>query len=73
MQTPPRFEPGLQVELKKGHPCGTNRWEIIRLGMDIKLRCVACGRYVTLARPVFERRLRKVFQAESETGEQSCR
>lgn len=69
MQTPVRLEPGLQVELKKPHACGANRWEIIRLGMDIKLRCVACGRFVVLPRPVLERRLRKVFESENESGE----
>ena len=27
------------VELKKGHPCGSRRWEVLRVGMDIRLRC----------------------------------
>jgi hypothetical protein len=57
-----RLEPGMHVELKKPHACGANRWEIIRLGMDIKLRCAQCGRYVTLDRPVCERRVRKVLE-----------
>jgi len=61
MPTAVKLEPGMQVELKKPHACGANRWEIIRLGMDIKLRCVQCGRYVTLDRPVCERRVRKVL------------
>lgn len=55
------LEPGQRVELKKPHPCGANDWEIIRLGMDIKLRCVNCGRYVTLPRAVCERRVRKIL------------
>jgi len=66
---PVKLEPGLHVELKKPHPCGANRWEIVRLGMDIKLRCVQCGRFVVLARPVLERRLRKVLERENESGE----
>lgn len=61
MQGPVAVQPGQHVELKKPHPCGTNEWEVVRLGMDIKLRCVACGRYVTLPRPVFERRLRRLL------------
>lgn len=69
MQTPIKLEPGMQVELKKPHPCGANRWEIVRPGMDIKLRCVACGRYVVLDRAVFERRLRRVFERDTETGD----
>ncbi|MEN6549001.1 MAG: DUF951 domain-containing protein [Armatimonadia bacterium] len=69
MQTPVKLEPGLHVELKKPHPCGANQWEIIRLGMDIKLRCVECGRFVVLTRPVLERRLRRVLGRQNESGE----
>ena len=32
-----------RVELKKPHPCGSCQWEILRVGMDIKLRCLGCG------------------------------
>ena len=32
-----------KVELKKAHPCGSTQWEILRVGMDIKLRCLGCG------------------------------
>jgi hypothetical protein len=53
------LQPGDRLELKKGHPCGANDWEVVRLGMDIKLRCVACGRYVTLPRSRLERRIRR--------------
>lgn len=63
MRPPTPLEPGQHLELKKPHPCGTNRWEVMRLGMDIKLRCVQCGRYVVLPRPVLERRLRKILPA----------
>jgi len=63
-----KLEAGMHVELKKPHPCGANRWEIIRLGMDIKLRCTQCGRYVTLDRPVCERRVRKVLERQRSEG-----
>ena len=33
------FNLGDIVEMKKGHPCGGNQWEIIRLGADIKIKC----------------------------------
>jgi hypothetical protein len=46
------------VRLKKPHPCGTNEWEITRLGMDIGLRCVGCDRSVRLLRAEFDRRFR---------------
>ncbi|MBA4370005.1 MAG: DUF951 domain-containing protein [Coriobacteriaceae bacterium] len=46
------------VKLKKPHPCGTNEWEVTRIGMDIGLRCVGCGRKVMLVRSEFDRRFR---------------
>jgi hypothetical protein len=59
MPVSPPLQPGDRLELRKGHPCGTNDWEIVRLGMDIKLRCVGCGRYVTLPRSRLQRRVRR--------------
>ena len=35
---------GSIVEMKKSHPCGTNNWEITRVGADIKIKCTNCGR-----------------------------
>lgn len=46
------------VRLKKAHPCGTNEWEITKLGMDIGLRCCGCDRKVRLGRYEFDRRFR---------------
>ena len=46
------------VRLKKPHPCGTNEWEIVRLGADIGLRCHGCDRKVMLVRSEFDRRFR---------------
>ena len=36
------------VVMKKGHPCGTNEWKIIRIGLDVKLECMGCGRIITI-------------------------
>ena len=46
------------VLLKKKHPCGGNEWEVVRLGADIRIRCLKCQRYVLLERSVFERRVK---------------
>jgi len=54
--TPVRL--GDVVRLKKAHPCGTNEWEVHRLGMDIGLTCLGCGRKVRIMRPEFDRRFR---------------
>ncbi|NSW54603.1 MAG: DUF951 domain-containing protein [Armatimonadetes bacterium] len=48
------------LELKKPHACGANRWEVIRLGQDIRLRCQGCDRLVMLPRSRLERRIRKI-------------
>ncbi|MBA5851656.1 DUF951 domain-containing protein [Clostridium sp. cel8] len=50
------------VEMKKGHPCGSNNWEVIRLGADIKIRCLGCGRIVMLTRSKFEKRVKKIIK-----------
>ena len=46
------------MRLRKPHPCGGYDWEVTRLGADIGLRCLQCGRRVMLERAVLERRMR---------------
>jgi hypothetical protein len=46
------------VRLKKKHPCGGDEWEVVRLGADIRIRCLKCQRYVLLKRSIFERRVK---------------
>lgn len=50
------------VQMKKEHPCGSNEWEIIRLGADIKIKCCACGRIVMLQRNKFEKGVKKIIK-----------
>jgi hypothetical protein len=45
------------VRLRRPHPCGTDTWRVDRLGADIGLRCLGCGRHVLLERRALERRL----------------
>ena len=54
------FAVGDVVRLKKPHPCGGFDWSVVRLGADIGVKCVTCGRRVLLPRRDLERRL-KVF------------
>jgi len=49
------------VRLSKIHPCGSDEWQVVRLGADIGLKCLGCGRRILLERRVFERRLRKIL------------
>jgi hypothetical protein len=61
-----RVKAGDVVRLKKPHPCGTNEWEVTRLGMDIGLRCHGCGRDVRLLRAEFDRRFRGFLRRAGE-------
>jgi hypothetical protein len=45
------------VRLRRAHPCGGDTWLVDRLGADIGLRCMTCGRHVLLERAALERRL----------------
>ncbi len=48
------------VRLKKVHPCGAYEWRVVRIGADIGLVCLGCGRRVMMARSTLERRLRGI-------------
>ncbi|WCN37880.1 DUF951 domain-containing protein [Aneurinibacillus uraniidurans] len=56
------FGLGDVVEMKKPHPCGTNRWKIIRMGMDIRVKCLGCEHSVMIPRVKFEKRLKKIVE-----------
>jgi hypothetical protein len=49
---------GDRVRLRKQHPCGSYEWEVVRLGADIGILCLGCGRRVLLERSVFEKRVK---------------
>ena len=50
------YKLGSIVIMKKGHPCGTNEFKIVRVGADIKIKCVNCGRVVMLPRVEFNKK-----------------
>ena len=52
---------GDRVEMKKPHPCGGKTFEILRVGMDFKIRCLTCGREVMVPRRKIEKNIRKVI------------
>ncbi len=55
-----RYELGDIVKMKKSHPCGSDRWEITRTGIDFGLKCLGCGRRVMIPRVKFEKAVRAV-------------
>ena len=52
------------VIMKKMHPCGSNEFEIIRLGADIKIKCVKCGHVIMLPRVELNKKIKKVIKSE---------
>lgn len=55
-----KYKIGSIVIMKKEHPCGSNRWEITRLGADIKIKCLNCGRSIMLPRIEFDKKMKKL-------------
>ena len=59
------FDLGDIVEMKKQHPCGSKEFEVIRLGADIKIKCVGCGRIVMIPRLKFQKDAKKVVKSNN--------
>ena len=57
----PPLELGDVARLRKPHPCGGYDWKIVRLGADIGLECVSCGRRILLPRRTLARRLKAIL------------
>ena len=49
------------VIMRKEHPCGNNEFKIIRVGADIKVECLKCGRVVMIPRIEFNKKIKKVI------------
>ena len=52
------FRLGDVLTLRKSHPCGSQDWEVVRVGADIRVKCLGCGRLVLLPRSKLERRVK---------------
>lgn len=54
------------LELKKGHPCGSRQWLVLRVGMDFKLRCQGCGHELMTPRSKAEKSIRRIIREEAD-------
>lgn len=63
----PELRMGDVLRLRKPHPCGNSDWVVVRLGADIGLKCLSCGRRILLPRREVARRL-KTYVSQSEEG-----
>jgi hypothetical protein len=50
------------LRLRKPHPCGGYEWRVVRLGADIGIECLTCGRRVLLERRALKNRLKKIIE-----------
>ena len=48
------------VKTKKSHPCGGDEWEIMRTGMDFRIKCCKCGHQAWLSRVKLEKAIKKI-------------
>ncbi len=56
------FSVGDIVQMKKAHPCGSSQWEILRTGIDFRIKCCGCGHMVMLPRVKFEKNVKKILE-----------
>ncbi len=54
------------VKLKKQHPCGSFEWEVLRIGMDFRLKCTGCGHQIMLPRKQVEKNIKKIRKPNEE-------
>jgi hypothetical protein len=58
-----KFFVGDIVKMRKTHPCGGTDWEVLRVGMDFRIKCITCGRVVMLTRPKFEKAVKIIVKS----------
>ena len=57
---PMDIQVGDVLEMKKSHPCGSHEWQVLRIGMDFKLRCMGCGREMMIPRSKAEKSVKQI-------------
>ena len=57
---------GDRIRLKKSHPCGSSEWEVLRTGMDFRLKCLGCGHLILIPRKLVEKNIRRLLRGEEE-------
>jgi hypothetical protein len=56
------------VRLRKKHPCGGDEWQVVKLGVDIRIKCLKCQRLVLLERGTLERRIKALVSRVQSTS-----
>ena len=61
-----KYNIGDVVVMKKPHACQTNKWQITRKGVDIKIKCINCNREIMMDRLEFEKKLKEILGGNDE-------
>ncbi len=59
-----RMKVGDTLELRKPHPCGEHRFAVLRVGSEVRIKCIGCGRDMVLDRVKLEKAVKRVIPAE---------
>ena len=51
--------------MKKAHPCGSDRWQVLRIGADFRLRCLGCGHELMTPRFKAQKNIRQILHQEN--------
>ena len=52
------------IKMKKAHPCGSSEWEVLRTGIDFRLKCRGCGHMIMIPRTQAEKNIKDITRAE---------
>ena len=66
-----RIKVGDTLELKKPHPCGDKRFRVMRVGSEVRIICLGCGRDMVMERVKLERAIRKLTPADDSDADSS--
>ena len=66
------YDVGDIVTLKKGHPCGSKEWEILRVGADFRLKCMGCGHMIMVPRKMVEKNTRNLKKKHQKLKEKNA-
>ena len=60
-----QLDAGDIIKMKKKHPCGSDEWQIVKTGADVKLRCCGCSHEIILKRSLVEKNTKKIQKKEN--------
>ena len=59
------IKPGDVIRLRKKHPCGSDKWEVVRTGIDIRMKCLGCQRQILVERVILEGKIKALISSAS--------